>query len=748
MKRRLPRASQRAVTTDRHVWSRIGPRLFVSVMVPVIALSAVGIAGVARLNEDARAVSAVAAAVTRVGRTLRLYAGLVDEKSGSESIVIAAAYHLSPAEVSRLTGFDVASQLRSARSEMDAALAEGSGIVLGRRAAALMALRTRIDAGVAHEAGVRSFFIDLIDVAQSAWLAQIHELTQMSLETVRSSEIRRAISGLTDTVDAFIYGTKMTWAAASLTAQGVPGGSTGARDLEAAHALYERAAVALATDLGGSGAATWNRLIVTDPDVKAFQHFVIRLREHPSTTAAGTTIPEVAQTFHSGLIFQGHLRKAVDAAATDVQSLARRLRRDTDAARNRYLVALGLIAGLTAALAIVTAHSLVSPLRRLAVRASEVSAGSIDNPPLEPSGPYEVAMVTTAFNEVVTNLSALDTITLALAEADFENPALAQSLPGRIGESLRHSVETLKRSIRGNEDLLETMQVSETRFRELADRSPDVVFRVTRDPQARIEYLSPSFETLTGIPVEAAKADFGVLAAALDREGRTALEDAARGRNFQPQIDMTLRRADGSLAVFELHVVEVPNGLHGIARDVTEIRALQATLAEQAMRDPLTGLANRRLLDELLGRALRRANRLGTPLAVAFLDLDAFKSVNDDYGHEAGDTVLRETAIRLQAAVRDADVVARYGGDEFIVVYEIANERELQHLQQRIEDALSRPIDIGNGVEVRCRPSIGMADSRGTATTAAELIAVADRAMLAAKRDRTRSPRPVRIRVP
>ena len=88
------------------------------------------------------------------------------------------------------------------------------------------------------------------------------------------------------------------------------------------------------------------------------------------------------------------------------------------------------------------------------------------------------------------------------------------------------------------------------------------------------------------------------------------------------------------------------------------------------MRDPLTGLANRRLLDELLGRAIQRAKRLGTPLSVVFLDLDTFKSVNDTYGHEAGDAVLRVTAARLQTAVRDADVVARYGGDEFIVVYE------------------------------------------------------------------------------
>jgi diguanylate cyclase (GGDEF)-like protein len=120
-------------------------------------------------------------------------------------------------------------------------------------------------------------------------------------------------------------------------------------------------------------------------------------------------------------------------------------------------------------------------------------------------------------------------------------------------------------------------------------------------------------------------------------------------------------------------------------------------------------------------------------LAVAYLDLDDFKDINDSFGHDAGDKVLCETAQRLLMVVRGADVVARLGGDEFVIVYE-PNDPSADRLVQRIEDALSSPIDIGESVEVYCPASVGVADTRTVGYDSARLLGAADAAMYQMKR--------------
>jgi diguanylate cyclase (GGDEF)-like protein len=202
--------------------------------------------------------------------------------------------------------------------------------------------------------------------------------------------------------------------------------------------------------------------------------------------------------------------------------------------------------------------------------------------------------------------------------------------------------------------------------------------------------------------------------------------------------DMRFRRADGSLRIGEVQTTTVPGGLQGVTRDVTELRTLQAKLADLALHDPLTGLANRRLLDELLKSSLARTQRSGTPLAVAFLDLDGVKSVNDTYGHDAGDIVLRETARRLLSVVRSADVVARIGGDEFVVVYEPCDPGS-DNLIARLDHALASPIDLADSIQVCCPASIGYADTRTVGCDPAALLAAADAAMYGVKKSRDRS---------
>ena len=158
-------------------------------------------------------------------------------------------------------------------------------------------------------------------------------------------------------------------------------------------------------------------------------------------------------------------------------------------------------------------------------------------------------------------------------------------------------------------------------------------------------------------------------------------------------------------------------------------------MAALALHDPLTGLANRRLFIELLEADVARTQRNGLPLAVAFLDLDGFKNVNDTYGHDVGDLVLCEITRRLLTVVRGADTVARIGGDEFVIVYE-PNDANAHNLTQRLDRALSEPIRISPTVVVRCPASIGIADTRTVGYNGVALLAAADEAMYEAKRAR------------
>ena len=274
---------------------------------------------------------------------------------------------------------------------------------------------------------------------------------------------------------------------------------------------------------------------------------------------------------------------------------------------------------------------------------------------------------------------------------------------------------------------------SEARFRDLADKTSDVVWRFVRDPSPHFDYMSPSVERSLGYPPSLFLDDFGKFLSILDDEGRLAIDRAMHGDRIPERYDFRFRHANGSIVVGETITTVLRDGLQGVSRDVTELRGLQQDLAALALRDPLTGLANRRLFKELLDASLARSQRSNAPLAIAFLDLDGFKNVNDNFGHDAGDLVLCETAKRLISVVRGADVVARLGGDEFVIVFE-PNDPNSDHIGERIEAALSVPIRINDTVAVRCPASIGLADSRTTGRDAAALLTAADTAMYEMKR--------------
>lgn len=176
------------------------------------------------------------------------------------------------------------------------------------------------------------------------------------------------------------------------------------------------------------------------------------------------------------------------------------------------------------------------------------------------------------------------------------------------------------------------------------------------------------------------------------------------------------------------------------AHDITErrraeqeLRELTAVLTEQAIRDPLTGLANRALLEERLRAALSRDSRGGTSSGLLFLDLDAFKPVNDEHGHGVGDAVLRIVADRLRGVVRPSDTVARLGGDEFVVLVENADPAGLAALADRLHHALAAPVRF-EGLVLPVGVSIGTALGEAGGVDPGGLLASADAAMYRHKR--------------
>jgi diguanylate cyclase (GGDEF)-like protein len=163
------------------------------------------------------------------------------------------------------------------------------------------------------------------------------------------------------------------------------------------------------------------------------------------------------------------------------------------------------------------------------------------------------------------------------------------------------------------------------------------------------------------------------------------------------------------------------------------LKRAQDTLGYQAGHDPLTGLPNRSLLADRLHQALNFAERYGGQVAVAYIDLDKFKAVNDRFGHKAGDQLLVEAAHRLQACVRESDTIARIGGDEFVIVfYDQSSENSTAYVMQRILDSIAEPVYF-DGCPVIPSCSIGFAAFPEDGRDADTLLRNADTAMYRAK---------------
>ncbi|MGY1692509.1 putative bifunctional diguanylate cyclase/phosphodiesterase [Geodermatophilus sp. SYSU D01105] len=277
-----------------------------------------------------------------------------------------------------------------------------------------------------------------------------------------------------------------------------------------------------------------------------------------------------------------------------------------------------------------------------------------------------------------------------------------------------------------------TADAHEQRFATLTERSP--IPTLLSEQGMRLAHVNDAFCSLVGLQAEQLLGT-GWMATVHPEDLDAVIEQVVAvlgGGDGEAQARLV--REDGTerttvIRFAHLFTPGVGAGFVGTIEDITERLAFETRLAHQANHDPLTGLPNRTLLAD---HVAARFTRGGSGLACLFLDLDNFKVVNDSLGHAAGDELLVEIAARLRATVRPGDLVARFGGDEFVVVCEDVGEDDAVALAERIGAVLTEPVKLG-GVDVRPHASVGVTVQTAEHTAAEELIRDCDIAMYQAK---------------
>jgi diguanylate cyclase (GGDEF)-like protein/PAS domain S-box-containing protein len=217
--------------------------------------------------------------------------------------------------------------------------------------------------------------------------------------------------------------------------------------------------------------------------------------------------------------------------------------------------------------------------------------------------------------------------------------------------------------------------------------------------------------------------------------GAAAYDTLKAGKTYRAQVQM--KRKDGAPLWIDANGVLLSGQdaeFMWMLADITPIKESQARVEHLAFHDALTGLPNRLLLSDRLAQSLNLAKRQKQNLALCYLDLDGFKPVNDEYGHEAGDQLLQEVGRRLRAVVRGNDTVCRLGGDEFVLLLPgLATLEEAQQVVQRAVAEVARPYALGADKPAQVSVSVGVACFPTDALDPDNLMRHADRAMYKAK---------------
>ena len=301
----------------------------------------------------------------------------------------------------------------------------------------------------------------------------------------------------------------------------------------------------------------------------------------------------------------------------------------------------------------------------------------------------------------------------------------------------------LEAALRENEKINRALRESEEKFRGLVSQSL-VGIVIIKD--GKFSYSNAKFDAIFGYTPDEVR-ELGPLDIAIEVD-RPLVDENIRKRlsGEAERVEYIIRalRKDGAVIHVEVHssTMEIDGELEMISlfMDVTErvraereVQSLQEKLREQATRDPLTGLYNRRYLEEALGRELILAGRHGNPVSMIMGDLDHFKAVNDRYGHLGGDEVLRAFGDLMKRQVRGSDIYCRYGGEEFLLVLPRMSTEDAVNRAEQLRSAMAAaPVPYGDFV-IAVTASFGVATFPRDGRTGDELIAAADSALYAAK---------------
>ncbi len=362
--------------------------------------------------------------------------------------------------------------------------------------------------------------------------------------------------------------------------------------------------------------------------------------------------------------------------------------------------------------------------------------------------PEDADRVAEALALVMADPSAHPTVEFRLLCADDSYRWVEETLSNMIDVPGVGGLVANIRDVHDRRTAEQALRASEVRYRLIAETAQEGICAI--DTTGRTLYANQKLAELLGYPLDAiyAMRNFEVA----DRQARAELTRRARSRHTLGAecYEMPYVKPDGTHVVLRISASPLfEEGRHlgslAMVADVTEAREAERELRRRATHDSLTGLANRSSLLEKLAEALDRSGEIrGRSLSILVADIDQFKLVNDTLGHAAGDDMLIEVSRRWEAALRPTDILARFGGDEFVVLCPGAGEEQAHRIAARLQRALHRPIAVA-GRTVAINASIGIAVIDGGRVTgsppgeplpeAGTLLGYADTAMYAAKAD-------------